>query len=241
MNPALSSKWDGLSPHLIAAFWEVDRTGKRKDENVTVLAPLMDANFEATLSWQSPFEQAGSEVMSTLQNMLQSGALQPLLKKFDQSVGSGIGQLAAQVENKTSITKLNSTQVFTGMPPAKFTVTAVFRAWSDPKSEVEAPVNQLMKWALPQELVEDGALLSRLYDDIKQGGIDVNTFFPSRAPVMISMKYKNRTYQPLVIESIGVPISSPIDSNGNFIELSVPMSLASLTALDKNDWVKFSK
>ena len=50
------------------------------------------------------------------------------------------------------------------------------------------------------------------------------------------MTYKGRTYAPLVIESIGQPISSPVDSNGRYVELLVPMTLCSLTALDRADW-----
>jgi hypothetical protein len=242
MNAILSSKWDGLNEHLIASFWPVDRTGKRLSD-ITVRAPLTDdANLEATLSWNSPFENTSSEILPTLQNMLQSGAIQPALQRADSRFGSGgLAALASQIENKTTITKLNSTQVFTGMPPVKFTVTALFRAWSDPATEVETPVNQLMEWALPQELAEDGSILIRLYDAVTTGNVDINTFFPSKSPVMIAMKYKGNLYQPLVIESIGIPISSPIDKNGDFVELAVPMSISTLTAIDRRDWVKFSK
>jgi hypothetical protein len=44
-----------------------------------------------------------------------------------------------------------------------------------------------------------------------------------------------------VIESIGVPLSSPIDANGNFVELSLPMTIATLASIDKTDWANFSK
>jgi len=47
------------------------------------------------------------------------------------------------------------------------------------------------------------------------------------------MTYKGRTYSPLVIESIGQPLSSPIIKDGKFAELAVPLSLARLTAIDK--------
>ena len=48
--------------------------------------------------------------------------------------------LLKQFEGRTGITKLNSTQVFTGMPPVKIQVTALLRAWRDSASEVEAPL-----------------------------------------------------------------------------------------------------
>ncbi|MBJ7575674.1 hypothetical protein [Luteimonas sp. MC1828] len=50
------------------------------------------------------------------------------------------------------------------------------------------------------------------------------------------MTYKGKTYAPLVIESIGQPIGSPVASTGRFVELLVPMTLCTLTALDRDDW-----
>jgi len=50
------------------------------------------------------------------------------------------------------------------------------------------------------------------------------------------MKYKGRTYSPLVIESIGMPMNSPVDSNGRYVEMIVPMTLCTLTAMDRKDW-----
>ena len=83
---SLSSLWDGLSPHLIASFFEVAKIGDdawgrtSKTDPKTVLAPLTDANMEIALNWQSPFEQAGPESKApALMAMLQSGALQPIV------------------------------------------------------------------------------------------------------------------------------------------------------------------
>lgn len=45
---------------------------------------------------------------------------------------------------------------------------------------------------------------------------------------------------PLVIESIGQPISSPVDSSGKYVELLVPMTLCTLTAPDREDWKRVS-
>jgi hypothetical protein len=50
------------------------------------------------------------------------------------------------------------------------------------------------------------------------------------------MQYKGRTFSPLVIESIGMPLSSPVDASGRFVELAVPLTLCTLTALDRQDW-----
>jgi hypothetical protein len=243
----LTSLWGDLSPHLIASFWQCDKDGKRVEDSPTVKAALTDANLDVTLSWNSPFEQAGPESKApTLLAMLQSGTLQPLVDslmtgKNQQSAQSQSAEFLKQFEGKTGITKLNSTQVFSGLPPLKFQVTALFRAWRDTVSEVEVPLNQLMAWVLPQELASDSTILSRAADALKGKTGVIDALLPSKAPAMIAMKYKNRTYAPLVIESIGIPLSSPIDANGNFIELSLPMTIATLSSIDKTDWANFSK
>lgn len=261
-SQTLSSEWSGLSPHLLAKFYEVTRqenggTWVASPSGITVVAALTESNLEATLNWQSPFEQSGPEAsMPTLMAMLQSGAIQPLIEAMgvvakvgaekvgaagadpiiDRVTGEALAA-AKGLEGRTGITRLNSMQVFSGMPPIKLQVTALFRAWKDPATEVEAPFNQLMSWALPEKLSELGPILSRAADYAVGGSTSItDVLAPSKAPAKIAMTYKGKTYAPLVIESIGQPINSPIDSNGRFVELLVPMTLCTLTALDRQDW-----
>lgn len=242
----LSSLWGELSEHLIASFWEVDRAGKRLDENVTVKAPILDGgNLDITLNWQSPFESAGIESSApTLVALLQSGSLQPVVDALSAKGGT-INKIASdtfkEFENRTGITKLNSTQIFSGMPPVKIQITVLFRAWRDPANEVENPFNQLMAWALPKKLEKDSTLLSRAVELAQNKRSLLDTLLPSVSPVMIAMQYKGRIISPLVIESIGMPITSPINKNGKFIELSVPLSLTTLTAIDREDWANYGK
>jgi len=260
----LSSQWGGLSSSLIASFWEVDRDGKRVQtqsangtmiDGPVVMAPLSEANLDVTLGWQSPFEQMGPETKApTLFAMLQSGALQPIVDAANNLINTfnpmnllpgqkpSTGQTISpdtfkQFIGRTGITKLNSIQVFSGMPPVKIPVTAIFRAWSDPVTEVENPVDQLMSWALPVNLAANSTPLSNMANLIIGTTDWLNALLPSLSPTLIAMKYKGRTYSPLVIESIGYPISSPIDENGKFVELSVPMTLCSLAAIDRGDWI----
>jgi hypothetical protein len=243
----LSSLWDGLSSHLIATFYEVAKTGEDswgriegKTDPIAVKAPLTEAKMEMVLNWQGPFEQAGPESKApALMAMLQSGALQPVVDAVmggsDAAQEKSNGFLK-QFEGRTGITKLNSTQVFNGMPPVKITVTALFRAWSDSLGEVEAPVNKLMDWALPIELSRDGSLLANAIEYMKGGKAFIEALMPSKAPTRIAMKYKGRTYAPLVIELIELPLDSPVDSTGRFVQLVVPMTLCTLTAIDRQDW-----
>ncbi|MGZ9712994.1 hypothetical protein ACXX82_19570 [Glaciimonas sp. GNP009] len=243
----LKSEWTGLNENLIAKFYAVDSNGSRVGQDQTeVWAPLIDSNLEAVFGWQSPFEHSNPDTKApALTAMLQSGVLLPVLNALSggskssngptSSSDKGALQSALQsAQGRTGITKLNSTQIFSGMPPLKFTVSLLFRAIFDPATEVEAPLQQLWGWALPQKLSNDG-IVARVISQ-KNGIADyVSALLPSLAPTMIGFQYKRCTYGPLVIESIGEPLSSPIDKNGFYTELVIPMTLCSLTALDRDD------
>lgn len=105
-------------------------------------------------------------------------------------------------------------------------------------TQVEAPFNKLMEWALPIELSKDGSVLARAAETAKGDMGYVEALMPSKSPTRIAMKYKGRTFAPLVIESIGMPLSSPVDASGRYVELAVPMTLCTLTAIDRKDWGK---
>ncbi|WP_367155639.1 hypothetical protein [Methylomonas sp. HYX-M1] len=242
-----TSDWGGLSKHLIASFYEVDRDGKRKKHaNIVVKAPIADdANLEVTLNWQSPFEQAGPESsFPSFAALLQSGSTQAVESVLDvffsKSIADDVKPYLKKFEGRTGITKLNSTQVFTGMPPVKLSLNLLFRAWKDPATEVQQPFNQLMSWALPKSLAKDSVLAGALTGLMKGSKDWIEAVLPSESPTLLGMTYKNNRYAPLVIESIQQPISSPVDADGQFVELMVPVSLATLTAIDRNDWATFN-
>lgn len=250
------SKWLGLSPHLIAAFYEVERVqGPNgglayvpKPNGDEVHAPLVESNLDVSLGWASPFENVGSQNSApTLQAMLQSGALLPIFDQLKTGNGGLIdkaaqkaSETAQKFEGRTGVTKLNSTQVFTGMAPIKIQVSALFRAWSDPIQEVHDPFNRLMEWALPAELAEDGSMIGRTISAARGNKTATEVVFPSRTPALIALRYKGCTYAPLVIEGIAKPLNSPVDARGHHVELLVPMTLCSLTAIDHNDWGKWN-
>lgn len=232
--------WDGINPTLIASIYEVDHKGEPVDEESRVRCLFVDdANLEATLNWQSPFEGAGPEARApTLSAMLQSGAIQPLAERV--GAGEATKEVSETARGRTGITKLNSTQVFSGMPPLRLQATIMLRAWRDPQAEVEEPLDQLMRWVLPQHLAPEGTLLTAAVDWFKEGDRDVNGFveaaMPSAAPAMIAIRYKGRTYAPMVVETIGVPLNSPSDKYGRFVQLQIPVTFATLTAIDRHDW-----
>ncbi len=232
--------WDGLNPHLLATFFASDKNGGVGGGGVT--APLLEANIDYVLNWQSPFEDTGPESMKpSMFAMLQSGEIQGVVDETTKLIGMSeentakAKSFAAQFEGRTGLTKLNSIQTFSSMPPIKIQVTAFFRAWFDAASEVEAQVDQLVSWALPQKLAEDGAMVNVLKAvGGEMGALDA--LLPSVSPCLVGMSYKGRTYAPLVIENISVPIGSPITKDGKYIEMSVPMTLCTLAAIDKDGY-----
>lgn len=243
----ISSKWDGLSQHLLATFYEVKKEGgnlfrwvKNPDSNV-VQAPLTDTSMQIELSWNGPFDNAGVDSKApALMSLLQNGGIQ---QYSDSALGSGginqkLNEGLSQFEGRTGVTKLNSTQVFTGMSPLKITCTAHFRAWDDAISEVERAVDQLMAWALPEKLSEDGSVVARSLDAMKgkEGSDLVNTLMPSLCPHVIGMQYKGRNFAPLVIESIDFPMDSPINSSGKYVQMAVQLTLTTLYAVDREYW-----
>lgn len=242
----LRSDWTGLSRHLIASFFPVEsynandgvqtKRWRRVPNSVEVQAPLTDGTMDTTINWHSPFENTGpDQKFSSFSALLQSGgfttlleALKNLLPEASQGLAQkGIDYLK-DMEGKSGFTKLNSTQVFNGMPPVKINVTAHFRALTDPVAEVRQPMNQLMSWALPQQIAPDGLLMSTIKGN--------PTLYGTQIPQIIGMQYADMSLMPLVIESIPTPLTGPRDRNGVQISAQITLGLASLSAIDKNDW-----
>jgi len=241
----LSSNLDGLSKHLIGSFYQVVRAGKQwkpVDDGIVVKAAITEAEMELALTWTGAFEDSDTDSQfPTTAAALQSGYPQQLIRALgadESSLGQGASNLAGRFVGRTGITKLNSTQVFTGMPPVRITATLVLRAWSDPVNEVEKLFDQLVSWSLPPTLSDDGSVIARA---AKSSQSVVDALMPSIAPVQVAMVYKGRRYSPLVIESVGVPLGAPVDSNGNYVQMVIPVTLATLTAIDRDDWANVKK
>lgn len=248
-------QWGQLSRHLIARLYLCNASGTELTQEEAnneglllgdVQAPATQVNQEVSLNWQSPFENSGPESKApTIMAMIQTGqiatianALQAIIPGDNavtnllKDAATNSAQWATDLEGRTGITKLNSRQVFSGMPPIKITMVLHFRAFSDPQAEVMAPYQRLLEWSLPKQLAKDG-VLSEL---IKNGGSDfVKSLFPSEAPPLIGFRYMNNRYSPMVIESLGSPLDGPVGRTGLPIYRSVQLSLATLTALDRND------
>lgn len=235
--------WDNLNPNLIVSIYEVDHNNYIIPGTAVVQAVFTDdVSLEASLNWQSPFEGAGAESKApALMSMLQSGAFQPLIDSIGGKTKEVLQDTVNEARGRTGITKLNSTQVFSGMPPIKIQGNLLLRAWENPVKEVENPLDTLMKWSLPYFLAPEGTLLSNAFNFAQGNGKTlIETIMPSEAPPLVAITYKGRTYGPLIIENINIPLGSPIDVNGNFTSLVIPVTFSTLTAIDGNDWMKYS-
>lgn len=244
---SLSSDWSGLSRHLVAAFFPVEKKVNATTKESywaaipgapVVEAPLTEGSIDHTINWNSPFENTGlDQKFGTLSALLQTGAADTLLMALKEAMAGKPGEGAVNafadsvqsLRGHTSVTKLNSHQVFTGLPPAKISVTAHFRALTDPRSEVHAPVDQLVRWSLPQKLASEGAVATAA----RGGGVE---FYPSSVPQIIGMSYAGMSLLPLVIESVPVPITVPRDYSGAMLSQALTLTLATLTSIDSNDW-----
>ena len=97
---------------------------------------------------------------------------------------------------------------------------------------------------MPQELARDGAIAGLIKTATSQDQKDVKDYLhalmPSRSPMLVGIQYKKRILAPMVIESISEPLDSPITETGDYARLLIPITISTLSALDKNDWVKVS-
>lgn len=241
----LQSKWDGLSRVLLATIYPVNAQGYR-DAGSTVAGPLSDGTLELSANWQSPFEQSGPESkIPSIMNMAQSGTLESyastLLGRGGEdgawraNLANEIAEVSRSAQGRSGMTKLNSTQLFTGAPPVRVPLTIHFRAFDDPAAEVEAPIAQLSKWVLARELAPSGTLVSAV-ESLKNGQGFLAALMPSKAPQMVGFTYGGHTMSPMVIESVSRPITVPRASDGAMLHVAVQVQLATLTALDQADW-----
>ncbi|WP_185750546.1 hypothetical protein [Pseudomonas fulva] len=249
-NNDLGSDWGNLSPLLLARVFVCDSKGVADiQEYAGVYGAMTEGAVSIQQNWQSPFENTGPETKApALAGMLQSGSLVPVLNALqaispfkDGAISDALNAssdklktVMRDLEGRTGITKLNSRQVFSGMPPVKFTATIRFRALASAEKEVMAPLARLLEWVFPQMLAEDG-ILSEVLQTTKDVDSFIKALFPSIAPKLLGLTYGGSTYAPVVIESVDYPLDAPKDENGNFIDLPVQISFATLTALDRAD------
>ena len=254
----IGSQWGDMSPHLLA---RINQVKKVKAENgdtrwehskdcdpAVVVCPFVESSLEIQLGWQSPFENAGAESRApALMAMLSSGALQAVIdaimgnKGTSYSSQGGIADALKEFEGRSGITKTNSTQVFSGMPPLKLSGTALFRAWASTQTEVKQPIDKLISWALPVSLASDSTLLAEAVRAAKGEKSWIKALMPSVSPIIVSISVAGQVHCPMVIESVSMKLDKPIDQFGRFIEQELQITFCSLSAIDRGDWARINK
>lgn len=246
----LQSQWGGLNENLICTITPIDREGVRDKSEPEVRAPMMEgATLSGQPNWQSPFENLSPDSKApALVALVQSGALSPLVAESQPSspqggapaqLQRGLAAGISSLKGRSGVTRMNSTQIFSGMTPLKVSCTLLFRAWKDPVAEVMEPLRQLWAWAVPQKLAPDSPLVAVLSNGVS-GIVDLLgspllTLLPSEAPKLVQFRYGGRLFDRMVIESIEEPLTSSRDRNGNYVELALSLTFATLTALDRED------
>jgi hypothetical protein len=241
-----------LNSSLLAQIFPVKlqfRDGKRlfisDDVAPTVQFPITDASIEQSVNWHSPFEnQSPDAALGSIAAIAQSGGGLAILNALEKQVTGIRGadsfesrmaretvRTADSLVGKSGITKLNSTQTLAGVPPMKLTMTCHFRALKNARSEVQAPIDQLMQWLLPEELAADGAIVNLLNGE----GLS-RSLFPSKTPTLVAFGYSGRRWSPMVIESISMPMTVPRTKDGDPVHSTVSMQIASLSAIDRAGW-----
>jgi hypothetical protein len=248
----LTSKWDGLSQHLRASICAVDRTGAEIQTSAIVQGPITDCNIESTANWQSPFEQTGPDsrapaIMAALQSGLIENYVQPGLNRLPNTplpgllgnlvgalneFGGSVTDFSRDAAGRSSMTKINSTQIFTGAHPVKISLTMHFRAFSEPASEVQSPIDQLMRWHLSEGLYDGSSLVAAASER------GLSRLLPSKSPQTVSFRYGGYLFAPMVIESCSRPLTVPRTIDGAALHTQVQMVLSTLTAMDAADWTR---
>lgn len=141
----------------------------------------------------------------------------------------------SSLEGRTTLSKVNSTQIFVSTTPVKISCTLFFRAWANAYSEVEQQIQRLQEWTLPQKLSKTGVITSLAQK------FELNSLFPSIIPPFVSLTYGGLTYTPLFLESVSTPLVVERDKNGNRLAASVTCSFVSRQAWDKTDVRKLYK
>jgi hypothetical protein len=145
---------------------------------------------------------------------------------------AGIGDLGSalqQLEGKTNLTKVNSTQIFINTKPIDLSITLFFRAWKDAKKEVEEPASWLERWAVPVSLSTTGTAVN-----VSEKGL-LGGLFPSLVPPYVALQHAKKTFLPFTIRNVSRPFVVERDSNMNALAYVVTAQLSSRTAWDAAD------
>ena len=224
-----------------------------------VEAILEDADFAIESQYSTPFEASNPESrLPNLMGMVQSGQASAAYYSFFASMAdpTGIAEQAGQVLieqsgfqsvledaesqlrgliGRSNFTKLNSRQIFTSSSSVRITGSLIFQAWANAKTEVEDALQQLQRWTAAKSLSDQSLLVGGISDGFSEA------LFPSIIPPLVQLQYGNKTYKPMVIESVSAPVTAPMTPNGDRIIVRSQITLLSLTAWDSQNIINMSR
>jgi hypothetical protein len=254
------AQWGKINPKLLANIYTVDKHGNRLG-NYTVTCAITEGTFEVGSEYSSPFEANPDQRMPTLMGMIQSGEFVSavgsvaanaassdgsLLSSAVAAAASGIisvanaagiqdlGSALQQLEGKTNLTKVNSTQIFVSTKPVEISVTLYFRAWRNAKTEVEEPISWLEQWGLPVSLSTTGTA-QNVSKSISEGKGALAGLFPSNVPPFVALNYAGKTFLPFTLRNVSKPLVVERDKDMNALACVVTAQLSSRAAWDATD------
>lgn len=241
-----TNHFGNISKHKFAEFSLCDVDGNSINSPI-IKALCIDGDKTIESQYQTPFENSNPEQrLPTLMAAIQSGEFargfgsvasnDSLIGKVANSVmnvsqdlGSMIGVNLADLQGRTNLSKVNTTQVFLSTSSIKVNLTVFFQAYRNALTEVEYQIMQLEAWSLPQ-------YLSKYSITANIAGSE--GIFSGLIPPFVEVTLSGKTYKPFVIESVSAPLITPIDSDGNRLNLTANISLLSRTAWDAGDLYK---
>ncbi len=155
---------------------------------------------ELQANWDSPYE--GESLGSKLEKP--AGVLQ-----------SGEIEIFKKVKGLTTVTTLNSIQVWKGNQPTQLNLVLDFYALEDPRKEVQLPLQRLEEMASPQ-----------VHEKCPGG----------RIPGEVTIKVGRRAiYAMCVIESLSITLDNEVTSDGLPIRAQATLSVGTSKMLNKSE------
>ena len=213
-----------LNPQLKAHFKNNDLL------NIAVRAKLLSDDFNQGIQWENSLE--GNDIdkqVPILSSLLQSG----LAESFTNT---------EKLIGKTTISILETLQVFKGIEPQELNLNLEFIAFKNSYLEVEAPLIALLKMSMPQLTKGVGTtILQEIAKIVKQGGSisSEDSKYLGEIPYEIILEYNNKrfsTNNSFVISNISSNRDKiQVDKRGNTIRREVSLSLKSKKSIQRDD------
>jgi hypothetical protein len=196
-------------------------------KNIQVRGKIISDDNSLDINWESPLEGSNAESNFSFTSALaQSGIM-------ESAIGSSV------LLGRTSVSAMETVQVFKGIEPQTINLTLEFVAYKNAFEEVEAPLSALLKMASPQ--LTNGIVNSAITQVIgaikNNDSISIDKAFgyvPFDVIVKLGKKrYNSNTYVIANVNSSRDDLK--LDKDGNSIIRQISLTLKSKKSLSRND------